>query len=101
MERISEEPQEMLEKERYYVPVQHDEPLFMKDLHWASVDEKGQCALGAAKRKLASVFREDRRQPFRYAPERPMTGKGWISVTREQSSSYMLLKQAQFTFKAS
>jgi hypothetical protein len=24
----------------------------MKDLYWASVDEKGQCALGAAKRKL-------------------------------------------------
>jgi hypothetical protein len=31
---------------------QHGEPLFMKDRHWASVDEKGQCALGAAKRKL-------------------------------------------------
>jgi hypothetical protein len=54
-ERISEEPQEMLEKERCSVTRTAWRALFMKDLCWASVDEKGQCALGVAKRRL--VFR--------------------------------------------
>jgi hypothetical protein len=55
-ERISEELQEMLEKERCYVTRTAWRALFMKDLYWASVDEKGQCAPGAAKRKFSSVF---------------------------------------------
>jgi hypothetical protein len=50
-ERISEEPQEMLEKERCYVTrTAWRAPAYERPVlgYWVSVDEKGQCALGAA-----------------------------------------------------
>jgi hypothetical protein len=54
-ERIAEEPQEMLEKERCYVTRTAWRAAVYENLYWASVDEKGQCALGAAKRKLVHL----------------------------------------------